>query len=181
VLSTSSTIATAHPTPYVPLVFAGTQPHGVSSEEERYAGFCQAHLERGIPLLKKHLYTEADSASIPPGYLGDRPQEERETHYLFDILEGTPITEILISTALKRGLAVPGNYSITGFDDLHFASHLPVPLTTVAPPTHAIGRAAEEELFAHIKGKRARPRVRALKTTLIVRASTSRPRDSSGD
>jgi DNA-binding LacI/PurR family transcriptional regulator len=177
------------------LIFAGTSPYGLSSEEERYAGFCQAHLERGIPLLQKHLYTEQDGASIPSSYLADRPREERESHYLFDLLEAMrpeerptgiaaandAIAEVLIRTALERGLSVPGDYSVTGFDNLPFASRLPVPLTTVAQPTHAIGRAAAEELVARIAGSRTRPRTRILEASLVVRQSSSRPRESAAE
>ena len=40
------------------IIFAGTDIYGISSEYERYKGFCEAHIDYGIPLLDKHVYSK---------------------------------------------------------------------------------------------------------------------------
>lgn len=44
--------------------------------------------------------------------------------------------------ARKRGLVIPDDLAVTGFDDLEFASCLDPPLSTVSLPMHEMGRAA---------------------------------------
>jgi LacI family transcriptional regulator len=75
-----------------------------------------------------------------------------------------------------RGIAVPEQVSIIGFDNI-FAADLVTPrLTTVAAPLHALGSTAVHNLLAIIRGARSRagePMV--LPTRLIERASTAPP------
>lgn len=75
-----------------------------------------------------------------------------------------------------RGARVPDDISLIGFDDLIFASISAPPLTTVAMPTEAAGRAAVNLLLAQLRADAPRHEaVRALDTYLIVRATTAPP------
>lgn len=51
----------------------------------------------------------------------------------------------------ERGLKVPDDISIVGFDDLKFSSDLEVPLTTIRQPKYEIGKRAAEILVEKIK------------------------------
>lgn len=77
--------------------------------------------------------------------------------------------------ARELGLAIPGDVSITGFDDLHLAAHLDPPLTTVRIPSAEMGTLAADYLLARIAGRDAIAR-QQLDTQLIIRATTARPR-----
>lgn len=80
-----------------------------------------------------------------------------------------------ISECRRMGLRVPDHLSITGFDDLDFASELDPPLTTVAVPAAEMGqRCADALLHALEHGRPIIPLL--LDTTLVVRSSTARPR-----
>jgi DNA-binding LacI/PurR family transcriptional regulator len=70
----------------------------------------------------------------------------------------------------SRGLDVPGDVSIAGFDDIDAAIRTAPPLTTVRQPLRDRGRLAGELLLAALEGKRSR-RVR-LPSELIAREST---------
>lgn len=71
---------------------------------------------------------------------------------------------------------VPGDVSVTGFDDMWLASQTSPPLTTVRTPRGRMGRQAAQHLLAKLRGERiATPR--PLETTLVVRKSTAPPRD----
>ncbi len=67
-----------------------------------------------------------------------------------------------------RGLAVPGQVSLVGFDDNPFAAMANPPLTTIRQPLEERGRLAAEIAL----GKRVAPETIVLPTQLIVRGST---------
>ena len=59
----------------------------------------------------------------------------------------------LLKAAIAKGVRVPTDLSITGFDDLYVAAHIEVPLTTMRQPFETIGSEAARLLFNRIKGK----------------------------
>jgi DNA-binding LacI/PurR family transcriptional regulator len=170
------------------IIFVGSAVFSISSEYERYKGFCKAHIENGLPLLNKHLYSNIDMETIPLNYKPHELKFRRECHYMFDLLEKLEpnerptaiaavndyIAELIISIALERGHSVPGTFSITGFDNLPFTSHLPVPLTTIEQPSYEIGRLAASELLKKIKVPNNAQIMRKLEGKLIVRESTKK-------
>lgn len=79
-----------------------------------------------------------------------------------------------ILEARSRGLQLPGEFSIVGFDDLDFATELSPSLTTVRVPAHEIGATAADFLLATIDGT-SMPRVLEIPANLVVRASTAPP------
>lgn len=73
----------------------------------------------------------------------------------------------------KHGLSVPGDISVTGFDDLSFAAYTDPPLTTISQPTEAFGTGAVSLLFGIMDGGDMGPRHRTLPYRLMVRGSTA--------
>ena len=106
------------------------------------------------------------------------PRVRPAAHWLLD--QDRPPTAIIcqsdvlaigaLDAARARGLDVPGDVSIAGFDDIDAASRTAPPLTTVRQPLRERGRLAGELLLAALEGKRPR-RVR-LPSELIIRDST---------
>ncbi|APU15645.1 MULTISPECIES: LacI family DNA-binding transcriptional regulator [Actinoalloteichus] len=72
------------------------------------------------------------------------------------------------------GLAVPGEVSVSGFDDLPESAWLRPRLTTVNQPILAKGRLAADFLVSAVHGEDQHPH-QTLSTALIVRESTARP------
>jgi DNA-binding LacI/PurR family transcriptional regulator len=72
-----------------------------------------------------------------------------------------------------RGLRVPDDISVTGFDDLFFAEYLDVPLTTVHQPMRHMGQMAMENLLKLMTGGESVAQVR-VEAKLVVRASTGK-------
>ena len=56
--------------------------------------------------------------------------------------------------ARERGIEIPRDLSVVGFDDLDFARVLAPPLTTVAADAEALGAAAFEALKRDLAGDR---------------------------
>jgi LacI family transcriptional regulator len=75
----------------------------------------------------------------------------------------------------QQGLAIPGDMSVVGFDDLSLSAEVMPPLTTVQVPKELMGRLAAETLFCTISGRSPFTRKILLPTQLIVRESTAAP------
>jgi LacI family transcriptional regulator len=73
-----------------------------------------------------------------------------------------------------RGLEVPRDISVTGFDDLEMAAVVTPALTTVHFPTADLGTLAGQYLLARLAGKPVETRTE-LPVELVVRASTAPP------
>lgn len=77
-----------------------------------------------------------------------------------------------------RGLRVPEDISVTGFDDLFFAPFTHPPLTTVRQPVHRMGQLAMENLAKLISGEESVAQVR-IEAELVIRQSTGLARTGS--
>ncbi len=72
----------------------------------------------------------------------------------------------------ERGLQVPHDVAVVGYDDIRYSQFLEVPLTTVALPKYELGQQAARILFERIEaGAGGEPRQVLLQPELIVRRS----------
>lgn len=81
-----------------------------------------------------------------------------------------------VSACLRRGVKIPEEVGIAGFDDLPIAAELYPPLTSVRYPLKDMARLACETLFARINlGSRKEEGIRRyLDSELVIRESTAR-------
>ena len=144
---------------------------GYQSDAERLTGYRQALDSAGIPFAR-------ELAVAGDGW----PDAALEAaNRLLDLrLPPTAICCYDDMTALgvmravyARGLRVPEDISMTGFDDLFFAACLHPPLTTVRQPMRRMGQMAVENLLRLMSGEKSVPQIR-VETDLIVRDSTAR-------
>jgi LacI family transcriptional regulator len=77
--------------------------------------------------------------------------------------------------ARQRGLRIPEDLSVVGFDDLPVGRWVSPPLTTVRQPLTEMGEAAAEMLGTLIEGQPLASRRIELATELVVRGSTVAP------
>lgn len=83
-----------------------------------------------------------------------------------------------MSLALSRGIAVPGDLSVTGYDDTEISAHLQPSLTTVSTDVTEWGRAAATGLLEVIE-RRPLSKVELEPPRLVVRDSTGPVRTTS--
>ena len=77
-----------------------------------------------------------------------------------------------IRTVRQRGLQVPDDVSVVGYDDSMLMAYTDPPLSTVRQAVHAMATATVQSLMDEINGSRA-PRDEFLfRPELIVRSST---------
>lgn len=76
----------------------------------------------------------------------------------------------------ERGIKVPRDISIAGFDNIHASAHLEVPLTTIDYPTEEMAKKAVEILIEKISNPKAIQPLQEIiiKPKLIIRSSCTR-------
>lgn len=79
-----------------------------------------------------------------------------------------------IAECNARGIAIPQQISITGFDDMEIASLMTPGLTTMHFPTTELGTYAAHHLLSRLAGKNVAP-LRQLPVELVVRGTTAPP------
>jgi DNA-binding LacI/PurR family transcriptional regulator len=84
----------------------------------------------------------------------------------------------ILHRAAARGLRVPDDLSVTGFDDIPLAASAVPALTTVRMPVDAMAQAAVERATAP-PGEHDHPQLRMFEAELVTRASTCPPREES--
>lgn len=154
----------------------GHPGHMASAERQR--GFIDALREAGLD--------PADSP-IEQGYFTYRSGLDAAER-LFDrhprptaiFASNDDMAAAAVSVAHRRGLEVPGDVSIVGFDDSSLATTIWPELTTIRQPIAAMADAALTLLLAKLHGKRGADGTpladRVLDFEFIVRASTGPPR-----
>lgn len=129
----------------------------------------------------------AHGIALPPERLVERPYTfaaGREAMRTLAALATRPTAvvcgnDVLAIGALAEcralGIAVPGDVSLTGFDDLEFAAMTTPTLTTIHVPGHALGEASALALLKMVAGE-ATPGCHELGVDLVVRETTAPPR-----
>lgn len=83
------------------------------------------------------------------------------------------IAELFVS-----GLKVPEDLSVVSYDNIEFARYAKVPLTTISYSKEALGRGAIELVLEQLgNAEKSRPKVIELPVELIIRESTTRPKE----
>jgi LacI family transcriptional regulator len=77
-----------------------------------------------------------------------------------------------IAALRERGLRVPTDVSLVGFDDIALAAYVDPSLTTVRLPAHELGLAAGRALLDRIEHRPVAERT-LLPTELVIRSSTA--------
>lgn len=81
----------------------------------------------------------------------------------------------VVRTLTGRGIRIPDEVAVVGFDDIFPASLTDPPLTTVHQPMRAIGERGCDRLLERIANPSLRPRVELLPAELVLRSSCGCP------
>lgn len=144
---------------------------GLHSDAERKAGFLQAMTTAGL--------------QVPPEYLllGDGKSEGAAEAFRAFLETGFELPTAMVcyndmtaagvlEVARSAGIAVPGELSIVGFDDIQLAALLSPALTTVRQPKRELGMCSMQLLLQLLAGEPAEKSI-VFPGKLIVRESTA--------
>jgi len=136
-----------------------------------------------------HLALERAGLTFNPALsaVGDFSIEAGERAIELFLSQGHPFSAVFCSNdemaigamraLISRGLRVPEDVSVVGFDDIRFSRYTSPSLTTVAQPKNALGREAMTMLIELLNDPEVPPRKRVLSAELVVRGSTGPRRD----
>lgn len=144
-------------------------PLSLSTARERQEGCRMAFRDAGLPvpddLIRYGDFRQAGGYHAMQALLAEAP----------------PPTAVFVASNLmtigalqaihERGLEIPSEVAVVGFDDMAWAASLRPPLTTVAQPATEVGRTAARLLLERVQNRRLPVRRVVLETRLIVRSS----------
>lgn len=79
----------------------------------------------------------------------------------------------VLQECVHRGVRVPEDLAIVGYDDIDYAAGAAVPLTSISQPRAELGRAAAELLLEQVSASGAHEfRQLTFEPSLVVRGST---------
>jgi LacI family transcriptional regulator len=77
----------------------------------------------------------------------------------------------VLHAAHEKGIHIPEDISLMGYDDIHIAQYMTPALTTIHQPKYRLGKAAVETLLKKLEKNHVEPQVVELDPTLVVRNS----------
>jgi LacI family transcriptional regulator len=148
-------------------------PHGFRSARERRQGFEEALTNAKITLPRSMIaegnYTFESGVMAADRLLDLMPRPTAIFACNDEMAAG------VLHAARQRGIEVPRDLSIVGFDDTPIAAHIWPPLTTVRWPIISMARSAALKLTAD--GDEVVEEPSMFRSTLIRRGSVAPPRD----
>jgi DNA-binding LacI/PurR family transcriptional regulator len=144
---------------------------GYQTDTERLKGYKQALAEAGIAFASE-LAVHGDGR--PEGAVAAVNGLLRLADPPTAVCCYNDMTALGAMRAIRtRGLRMPEDVSVTGFDDLFFAEYLEPALTTVRQPMRRMGEMAMENLLKLMSGEESVAQVK-VDADLIVRGSTGK-------
>jgi len=140
------------------------------SNQHRFKGYQNALEAKGIavdPALIFTAHTIEDHAKVGEASL--EPLLAAGATAVFCYNDTTAIG--LLAACYKRGISVPENLSITGFDDIDMAAYTMPPLTTIRQPRFELGQLAMRMLLALLSDQL--PENQIVPGELVVRQTTA--------
>ena len=145
---------------------------------DRLAGFRLEMESNGLPVPANSIHeipgSEPEKAAAAVDYFLGLPEPPTALVCFNDMMAIGILKDLQ-----KRGIRVPQEISITGFDNIVFSNYTNPPLTTFDQPKRFIGQKAAELILSLLdsttKSQMPEQKIQILKGILLVRESTSSP------
>jgi LacI family transcriptional regulator len=148
-------------------------PSDSPDNSRRYSGYLRALNEYGVSPIKRYEmvadFTEDGgyNAAVTMCALGNLPEA------IFAANDEMAIG--VIRAFQERGILVPDDVAVVGFDDIRLAEYVSPALTTIRQPMYTLGLVGAHKLFQALRGEVNNDPVK-LPTELIVRKSSMKVR-----
>lgn len=145
-------------------------PRGNVLTESRIAGVDDAARRHALPAVTLYTgdFSLASGRAAAQAWCAEPPDSRATAVFC----ASDEMAVGFIGAVQRRGLAVPGDVSVIGFDDIELVDHLTPALTTIRQPRRQIGRQAARKLLERIEGKTL-PEDVILPVELVLRESTA--------
>ncbi|CAN0620662.1 HTH-type transcriptional repressor PurR [Burkholderia multivorans] len=152
-----------------------TGPVSTAVSAMRVHGFIRAMAEQGVEIGADAI-AESDFSCLGGYHAASRLFESVRPSAIF---AGNDLMGVgALRAAAERGVRVPDDCSIIGFDDIEFSRYTYPALSTVGQSVRALGEMAAQTLIERIGGSDAAPsRRRVVSPRLVLRESTAAYRE----
>lgn len=151
-------------------------PQRITSVQDRYAGYMKAMDEAGIEKSAEYVvcgenFKPDTGELLAEQLLQNNPRPTAILAYCDSLAMGA------YAAARKRGLSIPEDLALVGYDDIPYAKYFEIPLTTIAQPAYKMGEVACKIILEKIKAGGGRNRVKSepqhivFEPQLIIRRS----------
>ena len=148
---------------------------GLAIYKSRLTGYYQALEGRGIP-VDEGLVCMAEP-DIQGGYDAAMRLLRSGTEFTAIVTTGDTLAVGAIKALEERGLKVPEDVAVCGFDDIELSSLISPTLTTVRQPRNLIGRRSMEKMLGRISGDDGNVAEQiVLDHEIVIRASSGKYR-----
>lgn len=144
-------------------------PFGLEDSAERLQGYQRALEEFGVPFREELIYEGWYGRKS--GMEAVEPLLEQNVSAIFAFNDMAAYGAY--SELRRRGLRVPEDISLVGYDDIFFSELLDVPLTTVRQPIYDMGQEAVKQLVEEVESKTASHKCITFQPELVRRDSTT--------
>jgi len=158
-----------------------------TSVRDRYLSYCRTLVKNSIPLQENHTmcftYDEfRNTVDIDHLDLVEKKLLHLLSTGVTAIAAENDLTALFLYVAARNsGKTIPGDFSLTGFDDLSLLRQFKVSITTVRQDPYGIGRKAAEILYGRITGKEKNCVHDIHPVELVVRPTTAPPGKTNPD
>lgn len=149
-------------------------PHSqspVTPRRERAQAYCDLVREYGLPASKAWLVETTNDEAVLTKRIEELLRQEPKPTALFGAND--LMTMSLVRVLANKGLRIPQDMAVLGFDDWEWAPYLQTPITVVAQPSYEMGRRAMERLIMRIRSRNDAmpPALEHYEPELIIRRS----------
>jgi LacI family transcriptional regulator len=142
--------------------------------QQRWSGFVQAHEDAGLTpptaaLANAWEQSSGIAAGLHIAAMTDRPDAI--------VCGSDEIAAGVMYSLAARGIRVPGEIVVTGWDDGPLARYVSPPLTTIHQPARLLGQETARLMLATIQQRSNKGEDKILPTHLVIRASCGCPYD----
>lgn len=137
------------------------------SGADRLHGFTEAMADRFDPelVVRRAMYTYDEGQDAMAELLDRRPDVDGVFAASDSVAAGA------LATLRERGLTVPRDVGLVGFDDSAWATRCDPPLSTVRQPARLLGEVAAQKVLMAIDGRPDAERATLLPTSIVWRVS----------
>ena len=140
-----------------------------STSENRFQGYCDALEEHGIG-RDARLIAQSDYSTDGGREAAGRLLMKSSPTAIVTV--GDDMAIGALRYCYEHGIGVPGDISVSGFDDIPIARIVTPSLTTVAQPIKLMAETATRQVIRHIEHPSARRQEFVFETSLVYREST---------
>jgi LacI family transcriptional regulator len=145
-----------------------TPKYTLSPEDERLAGYRQTLINHDIPLPDNYIKLPAFPRRDPDKQVYELLDLDDPPRAIFAATDDLALQ--VLKVAQKRGIRIPEDLAVIGFDDIDFAAYLE--LTTISQSLYESGRMGAEHLIAQVSNPLRPVENTFIQLRLIERSTT---------